>query len=129
MRRRFVLRPDGAGDWRLVEIDLEAPRRPAMAPVVLSDFTPYRSMRTGETIDGRAAHRAHLQRYGLVEVGNELAPFVERPAVPLDPIGPDIKRELARDPAERRGHARAILQDSGYNGPAIERILKGSGDG
>ena len=43
--------------------------------MVRSDIAPYRSMRTGETIAGRVQHREHLQRHGLVEVGNERAPF------------------------------------------------------
>jgi hypothetical protein len=41
------------------------------APRVMGDIQPYRSMATGEMIDGRAAHRNHLKTHGLVEVGNE----------------------------------------------------------
>jgi len=42
MRRRYVLRPDGNGGFRLVELDLEAPPRPSVAPMVISDILPYR---------------------------------------------------------------------------------------
>lgn len=34
-------------------------------------YKPYKSMQTGEIIEGRAKHRKHLKEHGLVEVGNE----------------------------------------------------------
>ena len=42
-----------------------------VAPMVMGDIQPYRSMATGQEIGGRRQHREHLQRHGLVEVGNE----------------------------------------------------------
>lgn len=126
MRRRFVLRPDGLGGFRLVELDLEAPRGPSLAPYIASDIQPYRSMRTGEMIQGRAQHREHLARFGLIEVGNERAPF-EAPRPPPGPapgeIALDVKRQLARDPGERRAEAEEVLRGAGYEAPAVERIL------
>jgi hypothetical protein len=35
------------------------------------NYKPYKSMKTGEIVDGRKQHREHLKRHGLVEVGNE----------------------------------------------------------
>lgn len=117
--------PDG--QHRLVELDLSAPPRAPLAPMVISDIEPYRSMRTGERIAGRAQHREHLQRFGLVEVGNEWE-TVSRPVRPVEPapgdIAADIKRELARDPGERRAEAETVLRGAGYDGPQIDRILK-----
>jgi hypothetical protein len=127
MRRRFVMRRDGAGEPRLVELDLDAPRRSSPGPMIISDIEPYRSMRTGETIAGRARHREHLGRYGLTEIGNEWDAFTQ-PRRELGPapgeIRDDIKRQLARDPGERRAEATEVLHSAGYDGPQIERILK-----
>jgi len=112
-------------EGRLVELDLTAPLPPAVAPYVQNDIRPYRSIRTGEMITGRAQHREHLQRWGLTEVGNERAPFTaSRPLADAGEIVPDIKRELARDPGERRTMAEGALRDAGYQAPQIERILK-----
>jgi hypothetical protein len=132
MRRRFVLRPDGVGNFRLIELDLEAPRRspagPLAAPAIIGDIAPYRSMRTGELIAGRAQHRDHLRQHGLVEVGNDWAePKREAGPAPGE-IAQDIKRELARDPAERRTIAAQALHEAGYEGPQVERVLKATGE-
>jgi hypothetical protein len=127
MRRRYVLRRDTAGELRLVELDLTAPRPPSRGPMIISDIEPYRSMRTGERIAGRAQHREHLERHGLIEIGNEWDAFT-RPPRELGPapgeIREDIKRQLARDPGERRAEATEVLHSAGYDGPQIERILK-----
>ncbi|TAH36541.1 MAG: hypothetical protein EYC62_02540 [Alphaproteobacteria bacterium] len=40
------------------------------SPNIIADLKPYKSMVTGETIDGRAAHRAHLRQHGCIEVGD-----------------------------------------------------------
>lgn len=40
-------------------------------PFVLGDIAPYKSQITGEMIEGRAQHRAHLKQHGMIEVGNE----------------------------------------------------------
>jgi hypothetical protein len=121
MRRRFVMR-----GGELVELDLEAPLPPSVAPMVISDIRPYRSMRTREIITGRAQHREHLARYGLTEVGNERTAFAPRPPVGPAPgeIGQEIKRQLARDPGERNAEANQVLREAGYEGPQIDRILK-----
>lgn len=43
-----------------------------MAPTVRGDYQPYKSMITGEMIEGRRQHRDHLKAHNCVEVGNEL---------------------------------------------------------
>lgn len=40
-------------------------------PMIASDVPAYKSMATGEMIEGRAQHRAHLKKHKLIEVGNE----------------------------------------------------------
>ncbi len=45
--------------------------RAVCAPMVIADIQPYRSMATGEFIQGRRQHRDHLKRHGLIELGNE----------------------------------------------------------
>ena len=46
-------------------------RRMVCAPMVNPDIGAYKSMVTGEMIDGRVKHRDHLKRHNCVEVGNE----------------------------------------------------------
>lgn len=36
------------------------------APAILSDYKPYRSMVTGEMIDGRRQHNEHMKRHNVV---------------------------------------------------------------
>ena len=38
---------------------------------VRGDIQPYRSMITGEMIEGRKQHREHLRKHGCIEVGND----------------------------------------------------------
>ena len=44
------------------------------APMLISEernYKPYKSMATGEMIEGRKAHREHLKKHNLTEIGNE----------------------------------------------------------
>lgn len=43
----------------------------ALAPLVMPDIAPYRSMITGEIITSRSRHREHLRAHGYEEVGND----------------------------------------------------------
>lgn len=43
-------------------------------PIVIRDIEPYRSVVTGEVIQGRRQHRDHLRAHDLVEIGNEKLP-------------------------------------------------------
>ena len=58
---------------------------------VIKDLSPYKSMVTGDMVDGRRAHRDHLKRHDVVEVGNDhwsgKKPEMDHPAI-------DIKRVL-----------------------------------
>ena len=121
MRRRYLWRNN---HW--VEIDTSAPPPRRRAPAILSDLTAYRSMRTGETIEGRAQHREHLRQYGLEEVGNEWDAFTapREPVLKPGEIAEEVQRQLARDPGERRAEAERVLRQTGYDGPQVERILE-----
>ena len=62
--------------------------RPRPGVHLIKDLQPYKSMVTGETIDGRRAHRDHLRRHDVVEIGNEKnyagkKPEIERPEYDL----------------------------------------------
>jgi len=63
------------------------------APYVAPDIQPYRSMVTGEIINSRSQHRAHLKAHGKIEVGNERME-VMRP----EPTG--IKEDLVKAMAQ-----------------------------
>lgn len=65
-------------------------RRKICAPFVMSDIAPYKSVITGETIDGRSHHRAHLKEHGMVEVGNDKPDMTPREI----PDVPGLKEEL-----------------------------------
>ena len=66
MRKRWI--------WdksRMELVPVEEYQAPASAGVfVMGDIKPYKSMATGEMIEGRAAHREHLKRNNLVEIGD-----------------------------------------------------------
>jgi hypothetical protein len=120
MRRRYVMRGGELVPWSPPP---PVARSELPMPMVHGDIEPYRSMRTGELITGRAEHREHLRRHGLIEVGNERLPL-PRPVEPAPgEIAQDIKRELARDAGERRAQATQILHGAGYDGPQVERII------
>jgi len=61
------------------------------AHYVMTDLKPYKSMITGEIIQGRAQHRAHLRQHGCIEVGNEKI----TPNAPKAPSKNDYKRMVA----------------------------------
>ncbi len=56
---------------------------------VIGALQPYRSTVTGETIDGRTAHREHLREHDMVEVGNERMPG--KTNTDVAPAGQDVK--------------------------------------
>ena len=84
-------------DGKLVEIDLEAPLPPPVAPMVFSDITPHRSTVTGEMVTTRSRHRQILRENGLVEVGNEnLAKHTPKRDTASKGIKEDLQRTLAQ---------------------------------
>lgn len=62
------------------------------AAYVRGDIQPYKSMVTGEMIEGRKQHRDHLKEHRLIEVGNE--PI--RESKPQAYNADEVKREIAR---------------------------------
>lgn len=61
------------------------------APMVFGDVRPYKSMVTGELIDGRRQHREHLKTHNVVEVGNDI-PMKHQDRTPRT----DLKEQIAR---------------------------------
>ena len=59
-------------------------QRVISAPSVVTDIQPYKSQITGEMIESRSAHRAHLKQHGCIEVGNETKAIMTRPKPKLD---------------------------------------------
>lgn len=75
---------------KLIPKDEYVPRSQPRAPAVMGDIAPYKSMITGEMIQGRAQHRAHLRQHGCIEVGNEK--ITPRKEIPIR--REDIRRDL-----------------------------------
>lgn len=67
MRKRYIQDPKTG---KLVPAELYTPERVA-AHVVMPDKAGYVSPLDGSYVDGRAAHRAHMRKHGVIEVGNE----------------------------------------------------------
>ncbi len=61
------------------------------APSVIADIQPYQSQLTGEIIESRSKHRAHLKQHGCIEVGNETKAMMTRQSAPRDP---NIKKHI-----------------------------------
>lgn len=59
---------------------------------VMGDIQPYKSMITGEMIEGRRQHRDHLREHGCIEVGNER----QKPRTPTPISREDVRRDLHR---------------------------------
>lgn len=72
-RRRWIQYP---GSKELVEVEVSAQAPMSTGPFIRGDYEPYKSMVTGETVNGRRAHREHLLRHNVTEVGND---FDKRP--------------------------------------------------
>lgn len=64
---------------------------PSAGFFVHGDYAAYQSMVTGEMVDGRRAHREHLLRHNVVEVGNELD---KRPQKAADTTPAGLKQTL-----------------------------------
>ena len=59
---------------------------------IVPDIQPYKSMITGETINSRSHHRAHLAQHGCFEIGNEIGAAMKRPEPKVDREG--IRRDI-----------------------------------
>ncbi len=84
MRKRWI-----QVDGKLIPADeYEAP--PSAGFFIMGDTKPYKSMITGEMIEGRAKHRAHLKEHNCVEVGNAFDNAKPKPLAPP----PGLKERL-----------------------------------
>jgi hypothetical protein len=70
----------------------EKMQRKVTAPYVRGDIQPYQSMATGEVINSRSAHKAHLKAHKLVEVGDQTHYLKPKPVSPP----PGLKETLIR---------------------------------
>lgn len=61
---------------------------------VMGDLEPYKSMQTGEIIQGRKQHRDHLRAHGLVEVGNEYNAMTKRERKEAPPVEQTVRRAM-----------------------------------
>ncbi len=111
-------------DGKMVEKHLAGPARgmpdgskrsSLAAPYITSDYKAYRSTHTGEMIEGRAAHREHLRRHGLVELGNDDVP---------GKTSQERLRDATRDVAADVAKAYEMLEQ-GYQAPPEEHISAG----
>jgi hypothetical protein len=75
MRRRYIQQPDGS----LLEVTPDYQSQPRAGFFIAGDIGPYKSMITGETIEGRRQHREHLKAHNCVEVGNSFDKPQEKP--------------------------------------------------
>lgn len=92
-----------------------ARRSIASVPVhIIGDVPAYRSMITGEMIEGRKAHREHLARHGMQEVGNEGHPSTYKPE---DHMNTEAYRKQLRDDIKR---ARSDIEYDRQ--PTLERL-------
>lgn len=86
-RKRWIQHPI---TLKLIPADEYVPPARAASPFVMDDIKPYKSMITGEMIQGRAQHRAHLREHGCIEVGNEKIPDHRETPIRRE----DIRRDL-----------------------------------
>lgn len=93
MRRRYIQHPE---TFELIPAEEYIPPE-VHRHFVIGDIQPYKSMVTGEMIDGRRKHREHLKSHGVVEVGNDLDNA--RPKAQTTPGG--LKETIARQVYEK----------------------------
>ena len=74
-----------------------------VAPEVMPDIKPYRSMATGEIINSRSRHREHLKDHGYVEVGNDSSLQAKYKGMPQ--TNPQQLREILRAQVNDMTHA------------------------
>ena len=75
-------------DGQLVPADEET-QQMSNTPYIMGDLAPYRSMATGQMIEGRRQHREMLKATGCIEIGNEKL-TKQRPMTPP----PGLKQRL-----------------------------------
>jgi len=87
MRKRWVYIE---GEAYEVSEDFSNPRPANAAHNIIPDIQPYKSMVTGEMIQGRRQHREHLRTHNVVEVGDQVHTMKPYGPKPL----PGLKQRL-----------------------------------
>ena len=83
---------EGEMIW-LAKLDMHD--NPVTAPMVISEernYKPYKSMITGETIEGKRQHREHLIKHNKIEIGNEK--LTSKLPVNTNKVDENLKRTL-----------------------------------
>lgn len=66
------------------------------SPFLMADKSAYQSPMDGSVVEGRAAHREHMKRHGVLEAGDmKMGEFSGRENAPLPPVRNDILRAMA----------------------------------
>jgi len=91
MRQRYIQHPI---TLELVKAEEYVRPQTERTHLIMPDYQPYKSMVTGEMIEGRAAHREHLKRHNVVEVGDAYDKKLPTPKAVTPPSG--LKETLAR---------------------------------
>ena len=73
----------------------EKMERVIVAPAVLGDIQPYKSMITGEMITSRSKHKEHLRQHGCTEVGNEVPKSQTTPWIEQNKQKEALRREIS----------------------------------
>lgn len=84
----IALYKDGSLVYALPEFYEEKP----VAPMVMDDIQPYRSMIDGSEIGSRSRHREHLRAHGCVEVGDQTHHLKPKPVQ----TPPGLKERIAQ---------------------------------
>ena len=111
MTRRSYVQIDGI----LYEKGTE-PQEP-LAPMVMPDIQPYRSMADGTIIKSRSQHREHLRQHGCVEVGNEALKQMDYYAKLPKDVAPQQRRDILRaqfDAMTNKQFKAAIKKDADF---------------
>lgn len=92
MRKRYI-QIDG------VLIEADKVMHDPVAPMIMPDIEPYRSMIDGRMITSRSEHRTHLKNHGCVEVGNDSS--LQKTQTPQLQSPPGLKEAIARQVYEK----------------------------
>jgi hypothetical protein len=90
MRQRYIQDPV---TLKLVPAE-EYHARENGGPFIVGDLQPYRSMVTGEMIEGRRQHREHLKTHNVVEVGNSFDQSTPKPIYQPGRLKEQIARQV-----------------------------------
>lgn len=72
-----------------------ATKRAFLPPQVMRDIGEYVSTIDGTFISTRSAHRDHMKRHGVIEMGNE-KPKPRKRTIPMDSIRAEMRMQVQR---------------------------------